>query len=292
MVQTGEAALDGLLSTGNQYVYEPLDATGRAVLHGYETGIELLGEAGGSVIYHAGNVISETAEKAGNFWDATKDFAANLENSIDPDYATTGPILAPVFRIRLKTQPAPPAPLAANGLFAASAGNQPAYAWLTVTVPENAGFLAFDFTVTGDPRDDRVVCAINEQNVFSLAAKFAPAGVPSSTDLIDVSDYAGQTVELFFGLAGGTSADCEAAIDGIRFVTMPTPKVGIVASGPNMAVKWPAAASGWVLESTESLTAPDWQPVPMTGVAVDQGVATVEQAVSGPAKFYRLRRNP
>ena len=290
VVQAGEAALDGLTNAATQYVYQPLDATGRAVLQGYEAGIELLGEAGGSVIYHTGNVVSEIGEKAGNFWDATKDFAANLSDTIDPDYAVTGPLLAPVFRIRLKTEPAPPSPFAAD--LAANRTNQPAYAWLTVSVPQNAGFLAFDFTVTGDPKDDRIVCAINEQNVFSLAGKFAPAGVPSSTDLIDVSAYAGQTVELFFGLAGGTSTDCEVAIDGIRFVTMPTPKVGITASGPNVAVKWPAAANGWVLEATDSLTTPNWLPVPMTGVAVDQGVATVEQPVSGSRKFYRLRRNP
>ena len=163
---------------------------------------------------------------------------------------------------------------------------------MTVHVPPDAGFLAFDFTVTGQPGEDRVVCAINDQNVFNLPEKFAPDNVPSSTDLIDVSAFAGQDIELLFGLTGGTSTNCEAAIDGIRFVTMPTPKVGVVASGPNVAVKWPAAASGWVLESTDSLTAPNWQPVPMTGVVVDQGVATVEQAVSGPTTFFRLRRNP
>ena len=170
--------------------------------------------------------------------------------------------------------------------------NQPAYAWLTVDVPAGAGFLAFDFTVTGDPKSDRIVCAINEQNVFSLAAKFAPSGVPSSTDLLDVSAYAGQTIELMFGLTGGISTDCEVAIDGIRFVTLPTPKVGVAASGLNIAVKWPAAASGWVLEATDSLTTPNCQPVPMTGVTVDQGVATVEQPVSEPTRFFRLRRNP
>ena len=97
---------------------------------------------------------------------------------------------------------------------------------------------------------------------------------------------------MFFGLNGATSTICEAAIDGIRFVTMPTPKVGMVANGPNVAVKWPVAASGWGLESTDSLTAPNWQPLPVTGVFVDQGVATVEQPVSGPTRFFRLRRNP
>ena len=188
-------------------------------------------------------------------------------------------------------QPRSVAPAAARSL-AAIPASQPAYAWLTVEVPANAGFLAFDFTVIGDPKSDRIVCAINEQNAFSFAAKFAGAGVPSSTDLIDVSAYAGHTIELMFGLTGSTSTDCEVAIDGIPFVTLPRPKLGVVANGPNVAMKWPAAASGWVLESTDSLTAPNWQPVPLTGLMVDQGVATVEQPFSEPVRFFRLRRNP
>ena len=110
--------------------------------------------------------------------------------------------------------------------------------------------------------------------------------------MIDVSAYAGQSVELFFCLAGGTSTNCQLVIDGLRFITIPQPKVGVARNGGTVAVKWPAAASGWVLESTNSLTAPNWQPVPMTGVTVNQGVATLEQAVAVPTRFYRLRRNP
>jgi hypothetical protein len=292
VLQLGEAAAAGLIYVGREWVYEPLDATGRAVLQGYETGIDILGEAGGSLIYYSGNVISETVEKTGDFWDATTDAATRVADSLDPDYAITGPVMAPMFRFRLKTQSAPPSPSVLAGSAAASGANQPAYAWLTVNVPANAGFLAFDFTVTGDPRDDRIVCAINEQNVFSLAAKFAPAGVPSSTDLIDVSAYAGQTIELFFGLAGGTSSDCEVAIDGIRFITIPNPKVAVAMDGSNVAVKWPAAATGWTLESSETLASGSWQPVPLTGVSVDRGVATVAQPLAGARKFYRLRRNP
>ena len=152
--------------------------------------------------------------------------------------------------------------------------------------------MAFDFAVTGDPVEDKIACAINDQNVFNLPAKFAPDGVPSSTDLIDVSRFAGQNIELFFGLAGGTSTNCEAAIDGIRFITMPNPKVGVVLSGPNIAVKWPAAAAGWTLESSETLEPGSWQPVPTTAAQVDQGVATIEQPTNTPKRFYRLRRNP
>ena len=93
--------------------------------------------------------------------------------------------------------------------------------------------------------------------------------------------------------AGGTSTDCEAAIDGVRFITIPQPKIGIVEAAPNLLLKWPAAAAGWFLEATDSLAPPNWQPVPMdAGVTVDSGVVTFEQPTAGAQKFYRLRRSP
>jgi hypothetical protein len=175
----------------------------------------------------------------------------------------------------------------------AQAASQPPYAWMTVRVPPDRAFLAFDFTVTGEPNEYRIVCAINEQNVFNLPAKYAPDGVPSSTDLIDVSAFAGQDIELFFGLAGGTSINWEAAIDGIRFIRLPTPKIALAPAGENVAIKWPAAATGLMLESSGTLAPNSWRPVPMDGQAVvERGVVSLEQPVSGPRRFYRLRRSP
>jgi hypothetical protein len=153
--------------------------------------------------------------------------------------------------------------------------------------------MAFDFAVTGDPQDDRIACAINDQNVFTLPAKFAPDGQPVSTDMIDVSAYAGQSVELFFGLTGGTSTNCEVAIDGVRFITIPPPRVALGVVGTNVAIKWPAAATGWVLETSVSLLPGSWQAVPTdTGVTADKGVATLGLPKTGPKGFYRLRRTP
>jgi len=280
---------------GNGLVTQPLDALGRSVLSGYEMGIQFAGNVGGTVIYKTGEVISETSEKVGLWWDAARDQAADVLNSLNPETLITGPLAAPVFKIRLRTQAAPQ-PLAQNAKIsgpAASSAGQPSYAWVSVNVPADAGLMAFDFTVTGDPQDDQIACAINEQNVFTLAAKFAPDGQTVSTDLIDVSAYAGQTVQLFFGLVGGSSTNCEVAIDGVRFITVPSPNLAIGAAGPNIVLKWPAAATGWVLETSSSLAPGSWQEVPpTTGVTVDRGVATMEQPMSGSKKFFRLRRNP
>ena len=269
------------------------DPAGRAVMAGYETGIQLVGDVGGTVIFKSGQVLSASKEKVGQLWDAAHDFATDVLNSIEPDEVIVGSLAGPAFSMTLQTQAA--LPLAGKGAAlngGAATPGQPANAWMTVSVPANAGLMAFDFTVTGEPQEDCVACAVNGQNVFALPAKFAPDGSPVSTDMMDVSAYAGQSVEFFFGLVGGTSTNCAVTVDGIRFITIPQPKVGIVVNGANTAVKWPAAAVGWILETSDTLAADSWQVVPLAGVMVEQGVATLVQPVVVSRKFYRLRRGP
>ena len=269
------------------------DPAGRAVMAGYETGIQLVGDVGGTVIFKSGQVLSASKEKVGQLWDAAHDAASDVLNSIQPDEVIVGSLAGPAFSMTLQTQASVPLAGKAAALNGGGATpGQPANAWMTVNVPADAGLMAFDFTVTGEPQEDCVACAVNGQNVFALPAKFAPDGSPVSTDMLDVSAYAGQSVEFFFGLVGGTSTNCAVTVDGIRFITIPPPKVGIVANGANTAVKWPAAAVGWILETSDTLAAGSWQPVPLAGVTVEQGVATIAQPVVGPRKFYRLRRVP
>ena len=260
------------------------------VYDGYQTGIQWAGNVGGTVIYKTGEVVSGAWEKAGNWWDAAWDSASDVFNSIDPNSQLTGPVTTSVMGLTLHTQPAP-----SNNRMPRDGGGaagQPAHAWMTVEVPPNAGFMAFDFTVTGEPVEDSIACALNGQNVFTLPAKFAPDGSPVSTDLIDVSDLAGQTVELFFGLVGGTSTNCTATFNGLRFITIPQPTVKVQVNGPDATVSWPAAAVGWVLESSDTLAPDSWHPVPMTGVVAQEGAARLTQPLASPQRFYRLRQSP
>ena len=276
------------------------DATGNAVISGYHTGVQWVKGTASNVVHKVGAVTTEVGEKIGLGWDAAMDFESDVLNAVNQDLRIVSPLSSSVFKLLLRTQLAPMAPTA-NGLAAdgtqqapaAPTAGQPAYAWITVAVPADAEMMAFDFTVTGDPVEDKIACAINDQNVFTLPAKFAPDGKPVSTDMIDVSAYAGQSIELFFGLAGGTSTNCQLAIDGLRFVTVPAPKVGVAITGTNAAVKWPAAASGWTLESSDTLAPGSWQTVPVgSGVSLDSGVATLLDPISSLKKFYRLRKNP
>jgi hypothetical protein len=269
------------------------DATGRGVMNTYAAGIEMAGEVGGTVIYKTGQVWMEAKEKVGNLWDAALDAGSNLWDRLNPDESFSGDAVTASLAVNLQSQPS--AAFAKARMTSAAIGippGIPAHAWMTVDVPANAGLVAFDFTVTGEPQEDSIACAVNGQNIFTLPAKFAPDASPVSTDMMDISEYAGQTVQLFFGLVGGGSTNCTLTVDGIRFITIPEPQVGLAASGPNVAVKWPAAAVGWVLETSDTLAPDSWQPVTMAGVTVESGVATLEQPVSGPKKFYRLRRNP
>ena len=294
--QTGALlSLRGAATVGNEVIYKPLDALGRAVLEGSEMTVKFAGNVGGTVIYKTGQVVSATRQKVGLWWDATYDEVQDFTSSLDPRSLITGPLGASVWSVGLKKQASSPPLVGAGkgGVAGVAATSQPAYAWVSVAVPADAGLMAFDFKVTGDPQDDVIACAINEQNVFTLPARFAPDGQTVSTDLIDVTAYAGQTVELFFGLTGGSSTDCEVTIDGVRFITVPKPKLGIGVAGGNIVLKWPAAAAGWVLETSDSLAPGSWQDVPpATAVTVDRGVATMEQPAVGLKKFYRLRRSP
>ena len=294
-------AATSALTALNTHLVQPLDAVGQGVMNGYQSTILWAGDLGGTVIYKTGQVVTATTEKVGRWWDAGIDKVTNLFDASDPDTTTSVPISRSSSRILLQKQTAAPAQnlsgSAVNQAMSSAAASPPVAeapnAWMTIHVPKDAGMMAFDFTVTGDPVDDRIACAINGQNVFTLAAKFVSEGEPMSTDMIDVSAYASQDIELFFGLAGGTSTNCQVAIDGLRFITLPTPKVGVAVTGPNVAVKWPAAASGWVLESSETLAIGSWQPVPLgSGPAAQSGVLSIQEAVTGLKKFYRLRRSP
>ncbi len=270
------------------------DATGKLIMSSYATGLNLVGEVGGNVIYKSGQVLTSAKTKVGQLWDAAADTASDLLNTISPDSQLVGPLTAPTFSIHLTSQAAAPQGRQLRGLAAVAAASDPSpSAWMSVKVPANAAMMVFDFTVTGDPAEDSVACAVNGTNVFSLPAKYVPADSPVSTDMLDVSAYAGQTVELFFGLVGGTSTNCTLAIDGIRFITVPDPTVGIADMGATFGVKWPAAATGWILECSETLAPDSWQIVPTdTGLSFADGVATLAVTKTGVRKFYRLRRLP
>ena len=259
---------------------------GDPILNGYEAAINWVGDLGGTVIVKTGQVTASVKEKVGNGWDA----ALDVVSTINPEVGFIGNIVVPSLRLLLST-PTQGASLRAARSFDAAASASPPQAWVPLQGPADAAFLVFDFTVTGDPGEDQIVCAINEQNLLTLPARFAPDGSPVSTDFLDISAYAGQQVEIYFGLVGGTSSSSTLAIDGIRFVTVPTPKLTATAVGDQIRLNWPAAAAGWVLQRNPGLSPENWEDVTLPESATtNDGVVTLERPLLPTKEFFRLRR--
>lgn len=254
-------------------------------------GIVWVGEKTVGAMVKVGNVIIDTTVKTGHFIDAAADASMDVLSSIDPMALVTGPLSAPVWRFRLTSGNLVAAGPMRGGPQPKGSEVQDLGIWFDLDIPAEAAFLAFDFTVTGDPVEDRIACAINDENLFTLAARFTEPGQVTSTDLLDISKWAGQTVEIFFGFTGGTSSGCEVAIDGLRFQTMPPPRVAVSTQGGQLRVAWPATASGWLLESSPDLTPGSWQPEPLNAAVLEEGMSVLEGPVQNTKKFFRLRRN-
>ena len=112
-----------------------------------------------------------------------------------------------------------------------------------------------------------------------------------STDFLDVTASAGQEVELYFGLVGGTSSGCMLAIDGLRFVTVPMPRLAAEFADNQIILKWPAAASGWVPQRNDSLDPQIWEDIPLgDAITISDGIVVLTRPQNGTREFFRLRR--
>jgi len=168
--------------------------------------------------------------------------------------------------------------------------NNPAYAWLSVNVPTNAALIQFDFALSGDGRDDFIVAGVNNTNIFALETRFIPQDTTLTSGAIDFSRYAGQTVELFFGVAGRTSTNASLTVDGIRFYSIQPPILSVSATAGQAVISWPVAASGYLLESATTLdNASNWNLVTNIPAMIDfENVIT--NAMDQAARFYRLKK--
>lgn len=167
--------------------------------------------------------------------------------------------------------------------------NSPSAVWLPVLIPTNAALFSFDFTFTGDAGQDVLSASIAGTNVFALEAQDMPEGQLLDSGPIDVTQWKGQTVELFFGLLGGTSTNTTITISSMRFYQIDPPLLAAEVSGTNLVVSWPATVSGYSLQSVDSVTSTNWLPVtntPMLGGLRQY----VTNAVSDGQRFYRLKR--
>ncbi len=94
------------------------------------------------------------------------------------------------------------------------------------------------------------------------------------------------------GPASGGSFTVAGKFPGIRLVQTPgAPRLMLIASGSGYLLQWPAVFPGFRLQTTPSLTEPQWVDVPLpVTVAGDQNTVNVPATGSLPMSFYRLIR--
>jgi hypothetical protein len=197
-----------------------------------------------------------------------------------------------VLQLNLSTSPSLSPNLQAHGLahplgLNDASSNAPPMAWLPIQFPSDAVAMAFDFTVSGDPVDDALVCGVVTNYLFTLQAKYISTNQFSISRLIDVSAWAGTTNELFFGFMGGTSTNATLTIENIRFYSLAQPSLQISTSGNITLLSWPSTAGGYVVESTPTLAAPIWEAV-TNAPAIFGDSYILTNAWSDQTRFFRL----
>ena len=101
----------------------------------------------------------------------------------------------------------------------------------------------------------------------------------------DTTQLASGNLSAVWNLSGGSSGN------GTVFrLSLPIgpPQLTIIPSGANVILTWPTNAAGFLLESTPSLTAPNWQPAPETPVATN-GQRLVTTPADQRERYFRLQ---
>ncbi len=168
--------------------------------------------------------------------------------------------------------------------------NVPAYAWIPITIPSNAIFMSFDFLLEGDGQNDSLAVALNGTNVLSAQLNLMQTNVALNSGPIDVSPFAGEQVEFFAGIVGGTSTNASVTVSNVLFYLPQPPPLQARVSGGDLLLSWPLAAQDYALQSTTNLGDPNsWITLTNAPTIVDLENA-VTNTISGGARFYRLKK--
>src|ERR1700729_2916935 len=105
---------------------------------------------------------------------------------------------------------------------------------------------------------------------------------------IPIAEWAGQSVELFFGLVGGTSTNATVTIDAMRFYQLAPPSLSIAVTNGQAIISWPAAVQGFALQSANALNQ-TWNT--MTNTPTTNGLWNiVTDPLTATGRFYRLKQ--
>lgn len=202
----------------------------------------------------------------------------------------------PIFSIQATlSSPSLPSPLYQSGrpgvhLLDGGFATNSSSVWLPISVPSNAALFSFEFAFQGDPGEDVLTASLAGTNIFALEAKYIPTNETYDSGPIPVDVFAGQNVELFFGLVGGTSSNASVTVNAMRFYSIDPPGITIAPDESDVVVSWPATESGFVLETANNLSGlNDWEPVTNAPSLIGlQSVVT--NTSTNDLRFYRLRK--
>ena len=185
-----------------------------------------------------------------------------------------------------------PSPLAKSRSLMPDEMNYSACVWVPITISNNVAGMSFEFQFQNTLDGDYLVVGINDTNLFNFESSFVTNGAMVTSGIIDVSQWAGQQVELFMGLFGTGSTNGSVAIQGIHFYAAASPPLKMTCTNNVLLLSWPVAAYRFVLETATNLAPTNiWSTVTNLPVLVDDQI-TVTNALSGSSIFYRLRYAP
>jgi hypothetical protein len=117
----------------------------------------------------------------------------------------------------------------------------------------------------------------------------APGGNSGSANYQNLK-YSPQSGSFIAVYNNGTAATfiTSVSVTSDHAASSPAPSLLVSRSGANVVITWPTTASGFVLESTDSLSAVNWTAV-AAAVGEEGALKKVEVPAAGAAKFYRLR---
>jgi hypothetical protein len=159
---------------------------------------------------------------------------------------------------------------------------------LPLAIPSRALFIQFDYTVSGDIKDDFLFFGINDESPITFDGKFIPTNSVRTSQPFEVLTLAGKTNRFTFGLSGGTSTDCTVTIQAIRFI-LDDPTLTIRQENGQPVLSWPADAANWELETADQLPSGEWIPPSAIPTLVDNNYIYRPNS-SVRTRFYRLRR--
>jgi uncharacterized repeat protein (TIGR03803 family) len=90
----------------------------------------------------------------------------------------------------------------------------------------------------------------------------------------------------------GTAAAGGSGEDGTIFaLTLPVPSLGIVPSGNQIVISWPASAANYILQTSADLSSGSWNDVP-NGIFTNGNNCVLTNTAGSQAAFFRLQLMP